>query len=463
MSAPEHTLLVVDDNAENRDVLSRRLEKRGFKILQADSGQRALDLIEVQAVDLVLLDWMMPGLSGLDVLKRLRQRPATAQLPVIMATAKSESDDIVEALELGADDYVTKPLDFPVVLARVQAALRARRPAPAVSAAPGPGSPQEVGPGTLLAGRYQIETSLGSGSFGTVYRARHLDLERPVAVKVLQSRIGTDRSTLARFRREGVATCRVRHENAVAVLDFGVTDTEVAFLVMELLEGRSLEDEIFEAGVFSPRATAEILAPVCGALAEAHREGIIHRDIKPANIFLHQMPQGRVPKVLDFGIAKLIGTAAQKLTLDGWILGTPVYMAPERFRSEGYDSLSDVYSVGVVAYQMLAGCLPFEAPQDDPMAVAAMHAKKAPEPLRRHDPDIPAALEQLVMSALAKLPKHRPTAERFGGRLGELLAAGELSGEAMGIFSLGQEAPTLGPAGPTDAGTEPSGGKDPEG
>ena len=121
MDASEHTLLVVDDNFENRDVLSRRLQKRGFVVLTAESGQRSLEIIEAQRVDLVLLDVMMPGLSGLDVLRILRESPATKDLPVIMATAKTESEDIVEALELGANDYVTKPLDFPVVLARVQA------------------------------------------------------------------------------------------------------------------------------------------------------------------------------------------------------------------------------------------------------------------------------------------------------------------------------------------------------
>jgi CheY-like chemotaxis protein len=452
VNPPGPTLLVVDDNAENRDVLSRRLEKRGFKVLQAESGQRALERIEAEAVDLVLLDWMMPGLSGLEVLKLLRQRKATAQLPVIMATAKSESEDMVEALEQGADDYVTKPLDFPVVVARIQAALRARRPQPSAPAEEAPRSPTDIGPGIILAGRYRIEAGLGSGSFGVVYRARHLDLERPVAVKVLQSRVGADRATLARFRREGVATCRVKHKNAVAILDFGVTETGVAFLVMELLEGRSLEDELFEAGLLSPRATGEILAPVCGALAEAHRAGIIHRDIKPANIFLHETPKGRIPKVLDFGIAKLMGTAAQKLTLDGWILGTPAYMAPERFRSEGYDSQSDVYSVGVVSYQMLAGCLPFEAPQEDPMAVATLHAQKAPLPLRRHTPEVPQALEELVMSALAKDPRRRPTAESLATRLDQLLGAGELPGEAMPGLSLDSEAATRGAIPATDPG-----------
>jgi CheY-like chemotaxis protein len=421
MDASEHTLLVVDDNEENRDVLSRRLQKRGFAVLTAESGQRALEIIEAQRVDLVLLDVMMPGLTGLDVLRILRESPATEDLPVIMATAKTDSEDIVEALELGANDYVTKPLDFPIVLARVQAQLRSRRqvrPAePAASVVDALES--EVKLGAVLAGRYRLDSRIGRGNFGAVYRATHLDLDRGVAVKVLQSNLGTGTEAMTRFRREGMAACRVKHPNAVSVLDFGITPGGVAYLVMELLEGWSLDEELNQEGVLDPRRCAEIMVPVCRALAEAHSVGIVHRDVKPANIFLHRTATAEVPKVVDFGIAKIVGQAAvaQKLTVEGWILGTPAYMAPERFGSHGFDAKSDVYSVGVTLYQMLAGRLPFIAEDDDPMSVVALHVRQAPVALRRLDPSLPPALDTLVQRTLKKRAVNRPTASELADEL----------------------------------------------
>jgi len=444
MEPSEFTLLVVDDNAENRDVLTRRLEKRGFQVLEAEGGQAALDTIENEHVDLVLLDIMMPGLSGIDVLRRLRQQPSTADLPVIMATAKSESEDVVEALELGANDYVTKPLDFPVVLARIAAHLRARRPARSPQEARAETAlAGEIQSGLVLADRYRIESRIGSGNFGSVYRALHLDLDRPVALKVLQSNLGTGSESLERFRREGIAACRIKHPNAVAVLDFGVTPGGVAYLVMELLEGRSLDDELNEEGVLVPARCAQILVPVCEALAEAHRSEIVHRDIKPANIFLHRTGEEEVPKVLDFGIAKIVGQAAleQKLTVDGWIVGTPAYMAPERFRNRPCGGKSDVYALGITLYQALCGRLPFLASGDDPMAVAEMHIREAPPRLRQLNPDVSAAVESLVMRTLKKRPENRPTAAELAVELARVGSA-----DCQETLSAGQTPPSAAPA-----------------
>jgi CheY-like chemotaxis protein len=420
LSAGTARLLVVDDNEMNRDMLSRRLEKAGYHVQTAADGARALDLIAAEPIDLVLLDIEMPGLSGLDVLREVRKTRTSLQLPILMATARSDSQDVVEALEAGANDYVIKPLDFPIVLARVGAQLRLR---PASAPATEASSDAETGPGSLLAGKYRLGSLIGSGAFGSVYRAHHVDLATDVAVKVLLTAARSSPDALARFQREGIAACRVKHPNAVAVTDFGVTPGGAAFLVMELLEGHSLQDEIKQVGHFAAPRCAEILTPLCAALAEAHGAGIVHRDIKPGNVFLQRGPRGETVKVLDFGIAKMADEDARggNLTIEGGILGTPAYMAPERFRGEPIDGAADVYSVGVMLYQMLAGRLPFPS-DSELMAIVMMHLHREPPPLRELDPEIAPEIDRVVMSALRKDPRQRPAITSFAASFAQAAA-----------------------------------------
>ena len=425
MDAAERTLLVVDDNTANRDLLSRRLERKGFRVIAAEDGQRALDILATSKVDLVLLDVNMPGLTGLEVLRKVRETHPPSALPVVMVTARTESEDVVEALELGANDYVTKPIDFPVVLARVKAHLRmqsSRRHEPAE-----PQLPAQVGPGCVLASRYRIESKIGTGSFGAVFKATRLELKDAVAVKVLGTSVATEPDALGRFRQEGISACRVKHPHAVTVLDFGVTEAGIAYLVMEYLQGRSLDHEMESLGRPPPPRCAQILVPVCGALAEAHRAGIVHRDVKPSNIFLHRHARREIPKVLDFGIARIAQDAAlqQSLTVDGSLLGTPAYMAPERFSHQPYDGRSDVYSLGITLYQMLTGRLPFVTPHRDPLAMAMMQRNEDPPPLTGLNPPVPAAMEAVVQQALRKDPGQRPSAEELARLLAPFSARPE--------------------------------------
>jgi len=412
----DFTLLVVDDLEENRDLLVRRLKRDGFQVVEAASGTSALAQLAATRIDLVILDVNMPGISGLDVLRAIRADPRIASIPVIMATARTDSKDVVEALDLGANDYVTKPIDFPVLSARIMSTLRTRVRS-ATSARP----TLELTPGTMIGSRYRLDQKIGEGGFGMVFRAVHTDLQRDVAIKVLHPSFSAG-SLLGRFRLEGVHACRVQHPNALHVLDSGITDDGIAFLAMELLTGHSLEDELRQGPVPFARC-AEILAPVCEALAAAHAAGIVHRDIKPANIFLHRGSHGEIPKVLDFGIAKLVGdtVAENNMTLDGSLIGTPAYMAPERFLNLPYDGKSDVYSIGVLLNQMICGSLPFASAANrvaiEPVALALMHCEEPPIPLRSRDPSVPEGLETIVLRTLAKDPAVRPTASDLAQRL----------------------------------------------
>jgi hypothetical protein len=274
-------------------------------------------------------------------------------------------------------------------------------------------------PGTVLDDKYRIEEKIGSGSFGTVYRATHMQLDTPVAVKVLRPYQGQDEiGVLERLRQEGVSVWRLRHPNIVAVLDFSVAHDAVAYLVMELLVGHSLADELRAQEPVPVGRVAEVMAPVCLALAEAHAQGIIHRDIKPSNIFLHQGTSGEVVKLIDFGIAKMLddelAPGSDRRTATGLLLGTPAYFAPERLSGEPYGGAVDVYAVGVILYEMLAGTLPFPTPAsssgENDWITALMRLGHQPPPLGEVNPGVPADLASLVERALAIDPAERPSA-----------------------------------------------------
>ena len=421
-----HTILIVDDSPFVRKAMALHLGNQGFRVELAEDGSQALCRIDEELIDLVLLDINMPGMSGIAVLETLRREHSPSDLPIVIATANTDSNLMVGAFERGANDYVTKPFDPRVVVARIQTQLRGRLPSRVRAGMPNSAPVfADLGPGSVLDGKYRLEAPIGHGQYGAVYRATHLELARPVAVKLLRADVHSRGEARIRFLREGISTCRIQHPNAVAVLDFSLTRAGVPYLVMELLEGRSLAEEIKAVGPLSARRCAEILTPICEVLSEAHDLGIIHRDIKPQNIFLHSTPAGERVKVLDFGIAKLVGDTIEhdEVTLEGCGPGTPAYMAPERFGDQIYDGRTDVYSLGVMLYGMLAGELPFVATEGNLIKLALMHRETAPRPLREVRADLPQAVGIVVSQALEKDYKKRPTAAELGRRFAAAVTA----------------------------------------
>jgi PAS domain S-box-containing protein len=283
-------------------------------------------------------------------------------------------------------------------------------------------------PNSTLDGKYRLEEKIGKGGYGVVYRAMHLALNRLVAVKIFNPIAANEsKENLNRFRLEGISTCRVNHPNAVSILDSGISPEGIVYLVMELLEGQSLATLLDGTKTLSIRRCLEILIPTCNVLAEAHRSGIIHRDIKPDNIFLHRVYDGEMIKVVDFGIAKFLDRNSatidlENLTVQGIVLGTPVYMAPERFSNIPYDGRSDVYSVGVMFYQMLCGYPPFELGAGGIFTLAILHLSEPHKLLREIDPNIPIEIEELISRLLNKDPNSRPTAEELSQELQKLLS-----------------------------------------
>lgn len=418
-------VLVVEDDESNRQLLELYLERHGFDVVGVGDGESALKAADARRFDLAILDVMMPGMNGFELLAALRKRFSEADLPIVMATAVTDSQEIVEALRLGANDYVTKPYDLRVLVARVQARLRIDHRSDVKKRGP---TPAEIGHGAVIAERYRIEQRIGRGANGDVFSARHVELDNPVAVKVLRLPEDSERriTVLERFRREGISACRVKHPNAVTVLDAGVTLEGVAYLVMERLEGRALDEEIDKNAPFLPARCAQLLVPVCYVLAEAHGAGVIHRDVKPANIFVHAGKRGEVVKVLDFGIAKMIDADGDANATER-IVGTPAYMAPERIRNAPHDGRADIYSLGVVLFEMLAGRRPFVAHRDDPITVARMHLKDPPPSLWDVRNDVSRDLVNLVADALAKDPAQRPTPEMFAVRLSDAVTTARAS------------------------------------
>ncbi|MFL5640256.1 MAG: serine/threonine-protein kinase [Gemmatimonadaceae bacterium] len=284
----------------------------------------------------------------------------------------------------------------------------------------------EALPGHVLDDKYRIEEKIGSGGFGTVYRGEHILLHHPVAIKVFRPNVGRDGAeSIERFRLEGISACRVNHPNAVTVLDFDVSAGSLAYLVMELLQGQSLAHRLKSEGKLSEMRAAEIACAVCEALAQAHAAGIVHRDIKPSNVFLHGTNGDEVVKVIDFGIAKLTDASevpgAEATTLSGVFLGTPAYMAPERVFDLPYDGRADVYSVGVMIFEMISGRLPFEVTTGGHVSLMRMHALADPLDLTSVVPDVHPMIETSVRMALRKEPIERPTAAQFAGMMRDVL------------------------------------------
>ncbi|MFL6254467.1 MAG: protein kinase domain-containing protein [Pyrinomonadaceae bacterium] len=309
--------------------------------------------------------------------------------------------------------------------------------------------------GLVLDDKYRLDERLGEGGMGTVYRATHLLIERPVAVKVLSPRLVSDEAAKERFRREARAAGRLQHTNAVAVTDFGETREGLVYLVMELLEGKPLREVLAHDAPLDPARAVSLMLQIAAAVEAAHDAGILHRDLKPGNIFLVQRPDSPyIVKVLDFGIAKIADAGGEfslhdTLTGTGVMIGTPRYMSPEQCDGAQLTPASDVYSLGVILYEMLTGQTPFTGVS--PLALALKHSSESPRPLRELVANIPPALEAVVLHALEKGAETRPA--DAGEFRRELFAVAERLGLE---HSAGFSAPTIETL--RDAGTEtPSG------
>jgi serine/threonine protein kinase len=278
--------------------------------------------------------------------------------------------------------------------------------------------------GRTLLDKYCVEALIGIGGMGAVYSTHHLLINRRVAFKILLPNLAMgNEQMLNLFEREAKMAGQLDHENIVDIKDAGRTPDGIAYIVMEWLEGPTLEEVLSAQGALSFEHTAAILRQIAAALDAAHAQYIIHRDLKPSNVMLVKRPDGREQvKVLDFGIAKV--TSETTLSPVSVAMGTPHYASPEQFQLGGHiDGRADIYSLGVVLYQMLTGTVPFNAPSM--LELIKLQRTEPPPPLRQHRPETPLAIEQLISRTLAKDPNERP----------------QSAGEVAGLFERALSAP----------------------
>jgi serine/threonine protein kinase len=278
------------------------------------------------------------------------------------------------------------------------------------AAAAAAGASEDPWIGRVVNGKFRIEALVGQGGMGRVYRARHLTLDRPVVLKMLHRTFSSDPQISQRFQREARAASRLSHPNSIAVLDFGEAEDGTLFMAMEYLAGKDLARLVAEEFPLGEARVVRIGAQILSALSEAHAQGVVHRDLKPENVMVE--PRRGEPdsvKVLDFGIAKITAPGANepKLTQAGLVCGTPEYMSPEQARGADIDLRSDLYSMGVILYQMTTGELPFAS--DTPVGFLTKHLSEVPVPARQKNPqvEVSAALDAVIAKALEKDPAKR--------------------------------------------------------
>jgi serine/threonine protein kinase len=273
-----------------------------------------------------------------------------------------------------------------------------------------------LSPGSTFGG-YQVESVVGLGGIGVLYRARQLRLDRPVALKLVEASVARDPVVRERLRREARAVASLDHPNVVPLYEAGEENGTV-YIVTRWVDGTELGMLLHRDGALGPRRAAETAAQIAAALELAHEKGLVHRDVKPSNVIV--TPEGHV-YLTDFGLAKRAETAAG-LTAGDQMLGTVDYVAPEQIEGSEPDARSDIYSLGCVLYEMLAGEAPFAAHKGGMAKMwAAVNAE--PQPISERRPDVPPALDEVMRRAMSKSPDERPTAAQF--RATVLAAVGE--------------------------------------
>ncbi len=312
--------------------------------------------------------------------------------------------------------------------------------------------------GKVIDGRYEIQARIGEGGMGVVYKARQLSIDRVIALKMLNQQMAGDQQWVQRFYNEAKACSRLQHPNTIRMFDFGQTSDQRLFMTMEFLDGVSLRQAL-QTGPLAAHRVVKILIQCCASLAEAHSIGIIHRDIKPDNVFLLNMAGSPdFVKLLDFSVAKLLEGDRMK-TQAGVVFGTPQYMSPEQGRGMPLDARSDLYALGILAFEMLTGMVPFH--DDNPMTVIQMHLHAQVPPMPE---TVPYSVQQVVRRALEKEPGRRyQSSGEMMQHCQQVFAEVTQGGMSIGAGGVPRTVVAPGPPGMQPPGMQPPGMQPPPG
>jgi serine/threonine protein kinase len=393
-------IVAADDDAGMRRVLDRCLRAWGYEPLLCENGQEAWKVLKREDCPrVVVLDWDMPGLSGLEVCRLLRSTPHGRELYVLMLTARQEKADIVAALESGADDFLAKPFHSRELQLRLAKGVRdASRSMPA-------GVERTIPPtGTTLAGKYRLEKKIASGGMGSVWLGVHLSLGVNIAIKFMDRALA-ETAAYASFEREARAAAQLRNEHIVRIYDHGVDQQGLPYLVMEYLGGDSLSQRVDEKGPLAPGDVVTLVEQVARALTEAHARGVTHRDIKPDNILLVEdadRERSFTVKLIDFGLADPESTRRDK---PGEIAGTPQYMSPEYLSaSVKPDRFLDMWALAVTAFVAMTGATPFDGDDIDAIYQRILSPPPVPSEV---NPATPPGFDAWFERACAREPSAR--------------------------------------------------------
>tara|TARA_B100000809_G_scaffold65954_1_gene62602 strand:- start:634 stop:1938 length:1305 start_codon:yes stop_codon:yes gene_type:complete len=390
-------ILIVDDEPTMRQLLRTHLKRQNYDILEAAAAEEGLSIVKENDLDLVITDVKLGGMTGVELLSQIKR--IDPDLPVIVMTGMPEIQDAVESMKIGAVDYVSKPFRIEQLKAVIAQALE--HPDETNSKT---NAPETTNSGRILAG-YQLIKPLGEGNVGTVYLARDRDVDSSTiyALKILKSFFRTEehkRNALERLLREAEAIAKLEHPNIVRVIEYGLAEEElIPFILMEYVDGKSLREVISDADDLTYIKKAQMIRQIANALAAVHKHDICHRDIKPANILVDANYDA---KLTDFGIALMPDSS---LTVSTNIVGTPVYLSPEGFHSSKVDRRADIFSLGVVAYELFMLQRPFIA--QSIAQYANVIQNDLPIEPRQLRPDFPLRLQSILARMLKKEPDER--------------------------------------------------------
>ncbi len=390
------TILIVEDDSDTRSLLRLHLESANHAVITANNGAEGLQQALARIPDLIVSDVRMPVMDGFDLLKALRSRAETAAIPVVVLSVIHERASVREAMRLGADDYIEKPVRRGDLLESIDARLKRLTQLRAAFGRPQAPARDAAAASThfIKVEGHSIVRKLGAGGMSKVYLARHLESGTERVLKIVPITDTDDGSTVQRFIHEFALISGVHHPNVAQIFDQGFTE-DFAYIAMEYFPGGDLR-AMAARGMTSELALA-VLMQVASGLGAIHQQGIVHRDMKPDNVMIRA--DGTLA-IADFGIAKK-SSAQLSQTQHGEIFGTPYYLSPEQATAGEVDARSDLYSLGVMFYEMLTGAKPYLADDIDGLLYMHLHA---PVPSL---PESMCGYQPLLERMMAKNPAQR--------------------------------------------------------